>query len=389
MNNSFTTENPQQQTQPTKLPSAVIWAVVVICLLPFCLNWMGVSFSAIELGLDLDAVPTMRSPQLLDAMHRTLAGSFIQTILEWIAFCATIFTAILAFSHFTIKRDVITPILGVTLLCAGIMDAFHTAADRLIDAASETSDLIPFTWALCRLGNALLTMLGVGLLLLINPDRWQRSVAMVSGVSLGFGILVYSVIYFCTLQETLPQTMFSHGAIARPWDVISLVLFAISGIFIYPLFYRKYPSLFAHALIVSTIPNSATQIYMAFGESALFDDCFNIANFLKIIAYLVPLTGLILDYTYTHRELKCVNDELCQVINDRDRIQTNLQASEAQAQIKLQQLEQTLQELQKTQLQLIQNEKMSSLGQLVIGIIQEIGGHVGFIHGNISHVSNY
>lgn len=46
-------------------------------------------------------------------------------------------------------------------------------------------------------------------------------------------------------------------------------------------------------------------------------------------------------------------------------------------------------ELQKTQLQLLQSEKMSSLGQLVAGIAHEINNPVNFIHGNLSYASDY
>ena len=75
------------------------------------------------------------------------------------------------------------------------------------------------------------------------------------------------------------------------------------------------------------------------------------------------------------KQLSQINEELQQEIEERITIEEVLQ--------------ETLSELKNTQVQMIQNEKMSSLGQMVAGVAHEINNPVNFIYGNIIHAQEY
>lgn len=288
-----------------RLPQQFVWIVVLICALPTLCNWCRIDFATQGAEQHRGLSSAEDTTELLS--YRRIRGALVHTVLEWTAFCVAVVTVVFAFIHFMIRRDAATPIIGAALFSSGIIDAFNVlAANGLVLQVVDYQDFVPFTWAISREFNICIMIVGAGLFIRRGGDEHtggpRRGSRFILLVGVLFTLVAYIIIQTCAVVPKLPQSQFPQAVVPRPYDAIPLILYILAGGMIFPRFYRLHPSLFSHSLIVSVVPQVTTQLHAAFGSQALYDNHFNIAYFLKIVAYLVPLAGLIWEYTRTYRE---------------------------------------------------------------------------------------
>ncbi len=305
-----------------QFPKTFFAIVLLLSVLPFMLNLAGYDFSSEVHGFHVKEIASwgIAYEALEDEMFYALTGALEHGLLEWSAVSVAVLTIFLAFSYFSINKDATTPIIGVALFCSGTMDAFHTlAAMRLIDSVADNNLLLPFTWALARGFNATILLIGALICLRLKSENSPAGISQITLVSLIFSGLAYFLITFSATNENLPITIFPNSFITRPYDVVPLCLSIISAPVFWNL-YKRVPNLLTSGLFVALIPGIILEAHMAFGSSALFDNHFNIAHFLKILAYFVPFLGLVLEYRNFNKNIKVGIENLRTVNEEREEL---------------------------------------------------------------------
>ncbi|MEJ1222226.1 sensor histidine kinase [Sediminicola sp. 1XM1-17] len=287
-----------------ELPLWIIVGTIGISIVPLILTIFGFDFGYESPPIDMGQLSSMTPSEFENTIQRSLGGSILHSIMEWSAVAFAFGIGSLSLIQYRITGNPVTSIVGIALFCAGSIDAFHAlAATNLIHSDAEIANFSPFTWALSRLFNSLILLIGVGIFLVKNKliPQYRKSNTLVAVVGVTFVSLSYIIIQLCVQSEVFPVTVYPDNFISRPYDILPLIIYSILGLFVLPAFHKSEKSVFTESLMWSMIPALATQLHMTFGSIDLYDHHFNIGHFLKIISYLIPFAGLGIFYIKTYR----------------------------------------------------------------------------------------
>lgn len=139
------------------------------------------------------------------------------------------------------------------------------------------------------------------------------------------------------------------------------------------------------SLLCTPIHNQGKLIGILYLENNLTTGAFT-RNRLEILRLLTVQAAISLQNSLLYHNLRVAKIQL-ETANCT--LENKVQQRTEELHEKNQRLSSTLEELQRTQTQLIQTEKMSSLGQMVAGIAHEINNPINFIYGNLTHANEY
>jgi len=255
-----------------------------------------------------------------------LLGRNFHTIFVSFTIAIAFLTVLLSFIDFRIKGDVSTPIVGIALFCAGLLDTFHIlVSTQVIRIPDQQVYLTAFTWFFCRMFHASILILGVSIFLvrldLFREENRKNARRFVIYSGIVFVLLTLITMKILINRSDIASIGYPNKNIAREYDLIPLILYILSAVYIFPKFYERHPSVFSQTLLLSSFPAIATQLYMAFGSDEMYDNSFNIAHFMTAFTYFIPFAGISLNYLQTHRSEQHVIRELNREASRRRQVQ--------------------------------------------------------------------
>lgn len=294
------------ETTLKRIPHFLVLIIILLLGLPYVSIYFGLDFSVIASKLGNDNV---LHSYILESQIR---GYFRQILLQWSGFSLAAVTVLLAFTQYRLSNDKIALIIGLSILFSGSIEALHTLViDGLSLNFKEKNNLDALIWTFSNSISGLILM--VGMILLIRKKKGQTFGLTTFILLSAFLVLsAITIIYYAAGAIELPDMWFNQSYVSRPYEFVSIIIYLSLILFIYPKTYKQNPTILVDCIFYMSITQIVISLYLMTLSHHPYDSAYNIAYFLKVVAYFIPCTCLVINYVFSYSAVLRAQKELTQ-----------------------------------------------------------------------------
>ncbi len=291
-------------------PSQYGWiigsVIVFITMLPWFLTQVGMGFGSASQG---GAGAHFAGISIKDFIYRFDVNS--------LALVVIILTMTLIYNRLKPSRFVL--ILGLTLVVSGFNDSIHIIP-IFTPEGNQANFQIGAMWSttLSRSGSALILLLGIVTLRFGHHFDTRKT---------SFQILLPSIAILAMTRASMFELVENQVVSSQTLNICTIVIYLLSGITLRSQIRSFNLRFFGHGVLAMLIPLLAGVVWLLLSVESIYDQGFHIAILLKWFAWLIPATGLGIDYVNTFyamgmstekRFLRAVIDSIPHFIFSRD-----------------------------------------------------------------------
>jgi signal transduction histidine kinase len=305
------------------IPMGYFWVVFIVCITPTLLSLLGVEISYDDYKIiSFSKINQSISTELI-------LGRTFTTI--WIIFSIAvgIFTCILTLIDFKVKKSIAAPVVGLILVCSAIFDMVHLLIVLgALHVKLGLDEAIYYSWFISRLLHAVLLLVGTIFILYTRPEYIKsdkQKVKLVKTLGISFLVITLILIFYVIKVKEIPESIIQRDSFfTHPFELLSILIYLVWGGLVMPKVLKIYQGIFFQMLILSMIPAIFSNIHMAIFFKN-FDIEYNFAQFLKLVAYVVPLLGISLNYSRNIAKQHQMNMMLDEEIRAKEKVQEDLE----------------------------------------------------------------
>lgn len=276
------------------MPHFLVFLLVLLLGLPYFAINSGIDFSGFANSLN-DGKEF--GSKVLESQIR---GYLRQMLLQWSGFSLSAITVIFAFTLYRLSNDKVAFIIGLSILFSGSVDALHTLLiDGLTLNASTKTNLDALIWIFSNSMSGIILL--CGLVILLNSKK-EKTFEVNTFILLTVFLVMIAItlIYYAAAVIQLPNMWSKNAIISRPYELVSISIYLALIFFVYPRAYKKYPNILVDCVFYMAVTQVVISIYLMFLSNAPYDSAYNIAYFLKVVAYIIPCSCLVVNYVFSY-----------------------------------------------------------------------------------------